>query len=89
MTAGCKVSPLSGRLANVVTDPMNGRVGPEREDVLARVNPSQHTTYIVRLGVNFTGTLKPEESAHLYDLKLRRAERLRLARLDEPGGTPQ
>jgi hypothetical protein len=73
--------PTRGHLLTVGWD-QNGK------DVLARVSPFQHTTYIVRIGVNFTGTLKPEESAHLYDLKLRRAERLRVARHEGTGWTP-
>ena len=62
-----KELPSRGHLLTVGWD-TNGK------DVLARVSPFQHIVYIVQIGVNYTGKLEPEDSAHLYDLKLRRGE---------------
>ena len=55
---------------------------------MARVSPFQYILYIVRLGVNYAGKLEPADSAHLYDLKLRRAEKLEPARIVTPGSSP-
>src|SRR2546422_2978152 len=76
-----KELPPRGHLLTVGWD-TNGR------DVLARLSPFQYILYIVRLGVNYAGKLEPEDSAHLYDLKLRRAEKLRPARIVTPGSNP-
>ena len=73
--------PTRGHLLTMGWD-RNGK------DVLARVSPFQHIIYLVRLGVNYGGTLEPEESAHMYDLITRRASRLRLARIGPGEGPP-
>ncbi|MGH7612492.1 MAG: HNH endonuclease [Gemmatimonadales bacterium] len=73
-----KELPPRGHLLTVGWD-KNGK------DILARVSPFQYMMYIVRLGVNYTGKLDPEDSAHLYDLKPRRAEKLRPAKIVVPG----
>jgi len=58
--------------------------------VIARVCPFQHITYIVRLCANFSGVWRPIESAHLYDLEKKRAERLAAAvRIQLPGSSPR
>jgi len=55
-------------------------------EVIARVCPFQHITYIVRLCANFSGVWRPIESAHVYDLQEKRAERLAAAiRIQIPG----
>lgn len=55
-------------------------------DVLARVCPFQHVTYMVCLSANFGGVWRPIESAHLYDLAAQRAERLAgVIRMHLPG----
>jgi hypothetical protein len=59
------------------------------KDVLARVAPFQHILYLVRLGVNYAGRLEPVESAHMYDLVLRRAEKLRAAAIQPGEGPPK
>lgn len=57
-----------------------------RTEVIARVCPFQHITYIVRLCANFGGVWRPIESGHLYDLEAKRAERLAAAiRIQIPG----
>jgi len=76
-----KELPPRGHLLTVGWD-ANGH------DVLARVSPFQYIVYIVRLGVNYAGKLEPADSAHLYDLKLRRAEKLKPARIVTPGSSP-
>lgn len=59
---------------------------PDGRDIIARVCPFQHITYLVRLCANFGGVWRPIESAHLYDLKAKRAERLAAAiRIQVPG----
>ncbi len=58
-------------------------------EVLARVSPFQHVTYVVRLCADFRDVWRPFESAHLYDLEAKRAERLAAAHLIEiPGAAP-
>src|SRR6266550_2850874 len=55
-------------------------------EVLARVCPFQHVTYVVRLCADFRGVWRPFESAHLYDLEAKRAEWLAAAhRIEIPG----
>jgi hypothetical protein len=46
------------------------------DDLLARVCPFQHATYMVRLCADFSGLWRPIESGHLYDLETRHVERL-------------
>ncbi len=71
--------PARGHLLTVGWD-------EEGRDVLARVCPFQHITYIVRLSADFAGVWRPIESAHLYDLGTKRAERLAAAvRIVIPG----
>ena len=40
------------------------------------------------LAVNYRGTLDPDDSAHLYDLLERRAEKLKAARIAPGAGPP-
>ena len=75
-----KELPPRGHLLTVGWD-TNGK------DVLARVSPFQYMMYIVRLGVNYPGKLDPEDSGHLYDLKLRRAEKLTPAKISALGSS--
>lgn len=57
-------------------------------DILARVSPFQHIIYVVRLCEAYPGVVWPFESAHLYDLIARRAERLVAAKLILPPSDP-
>lgn len=50
-----------------------------KPEVIARVSLFQHITYLVRLCTAFDGERPPIDSAHLYDLTRKRAERLRSA----------
>lgn len=61
--------PARGHLVTVGWD-------AEGRDVIGRVCPFQHITYIVRLAADFGGVWRPIESAHRYDLEAKRAERL-------------
>lgn len=75
-----RVQPPRGHLLTVGWDPDSAT------EVIARVCPFQHITYLVRLCANFRGVWRPIESAHLYDLKAKRAERLAAAiRIQVPG----
>jgi hypothetical protein len=56
--------------------------------VLARVAPFQQIVYIVRLDVNYVGGLDPEDSAYMYDLRERRAEKPKAARIQPGSGPP-
>lgn len=58
------------------------------DDILARVCPFQNITYIVCLCAGFEGVWRPIESAHLYDLKMKRAERLAAAHRIQILGAP-
>ncbi|OLD38528.1 MAG: hypothetical protein AUI57_06685 [Candidatus Rokubacteria bacterium 13_1_40CM_2_68_8] len=76
--------PARGHLVTVGWDADNAT------EVIARVCPFQHITYIVRLCANFSGVWRPIESAHLYDLEKKRAERLAAAvRIQLPGSSPR
>jgi hypothetical protein len=57
-------------------------------DILARVSPFQHIIYVVRLCESYPGVVWSFESAHLYDLISRRAERLAAAKLILPPWDP-
>lgn len=74
-----RVKPDRGHVLTVGWDPTG-------EDIIARVCPFQHITYVVLLAAKFAGVWRPIESAHLYDLERKRAERLAAAiRIQIPG----
>lgn len=76
--------PTRGHLVTVGWD------ADSATEVIARVSPFQHITYVVRLCAHFGGVWRPIESAHLYDLETKCAERLAAAvRIQIPGAPPR